>query len=208
MSLIEEAAKTGFLFGANHFRLWDWVNGKFDRLISKKQIYTPASLKETWSEIIASKVKHGDYIHFSGKSNNYWYLTDWVPKSPGAIWKNYNLFKFTPEEIKRSLNYEGIIGKPELIDLYFNEHAHWENRYFCPSTINISLWEQGFIHRTGIYRSKLNYINEDRYAILSAVTNNEYFIDLAFPILVSRQVYEKFINTRVNGNSVEFDGIV
>jgi hypothetical protein len=44
--------------------------------------------------------------------------------------------------------------------------------------------------------------------MLGLVTNTEYFIDLGFPIVVSRQVYDKINAARTSRNAVQIEGIV
>lgn len=215
MSEYKDIVKTGFALGAKHFRIWEWLNGKIERLIANKDVFYPDSLSNLWKNLFDGTLSHGNYIEFSSTTNNrFWYLTEWVPKSPGIDWKDFNLFKFTPTQIRDSLSTKSIITyktenqRGQLLDLNFYELFHNERRFFNYNKSKKSLYEQGFTLRSGIYRSLINYHNIDFHVLVSLVTNDEYFIDLGFPIILSKQVYDKFLQNQSDENSVEFTGIV
>lgn len=208
-----QSGKIAGSFAARRWRLWEWVNGKIDRKLTEREPLTPYSLHEIWSKIFRRELLDGDYIHL--KKDNImsegWYLSEWVPKAPGQIWKETNLSNLTPEQIASGFrtsgrNFHSLEREVRecFIDNFLTNHSHWESQFKSKE----SLAKQGFASRLGVYRPSLNPTNDDQYALMSISSGKEYMIDMAFPILVSRQVYRKFQEASREENSVEIEGII
>ena len=207
MSLKADAAKAALTLGARHWRLWEWINGKLSRILSKRQPHRPESLQDLWKSIYEGQIKDGDYVELRMNPDTeiYWYIQEWVPRAPGRLWLEDGLFSIPIDKLSNAFDHRTC--PPGLVDLRYCKHDHWETQIRGESTFGKSLYNQGFTFRMGIYRPPLS-IEVDRYALLGLVTAKEYFIDLSFPILVSREVYRKFVEAQVQNNAVEIEAIL
>jgi hypothetical protein len=200
-----DALKAGATLACNYWRIWEWVNGKFERLTTQREKHSPKSLGDLWRLIYSGAVQHGDFVEFrsNGKENNNWHLQEWLPKAPGKIWIEDNLLKKSAEDISNILSFPA----KGSWDFFYGPHAHWEARYYSSHVNGRSLQEQGFNCRSGCFRPTIGS-SEDNFALLGLCTTKECLVDLAFPIVVSRQVYQDFLKKRIRENAVEFEGVI
>lgn len=206
MSLQEDAKKAAYTVAARHWRVWEWLNGKLSRAVSSRPTFRPSSLQELWSGIAKSRYSDGDFIEIRPSSNGevYWYVQEWLPRSPGQLWVDDNLFNISIDDLAHSLDLR--TSPRDLVYRFYSRYSHWEGQFTSPEANGRSLLQQGLAYRSGIYHPPLSS-DEDRYAVVGLVTNKEYFIDLAFPIVVSQQAYRKIIEARSEQNAVEFEGV-
>ena len=227
VDLAKEAGKVGFGLALRHWRVWDWLNGNLSRVTSGTKM--PTSLRELWYWISNNYVRDGDYLELKqqARSATSWYITEWVPRLPGQIWfedsaplarsllgeshGSGRLIEMDPKAIRDALHLQtaasvkNSVLRARLVDLHISEHSHWESRFFDPQRIGRSLIQQGLAFRGGIARPALSN-NEDRFALMSVVTADEFFVDLGFPVLVSRQVYRKIMGAQTQAGAVQIEG--
>lgn len=195
--------------GAQHWRVWEWLNGHIDRHLSMRPVHRPSSLLDLWNKAFQGQLQEGDYIEFrpNQAEGTYWHLHEWVPKAPGQIWAQDNLRDLSPDDISSLIRSD--IPTPDklgAIQWAYGPHAHWIGRFEGPRGRGISLQDQGFNYRLGCIRPAVSN-DPNKHALLAVCTATEYMADLSFPVLVSKEVYLKFIRTRSNDRtSVEFDG--
>lgn len=208
-----QAGKISNSFAARRWRLWEWINGKIDRRLTTRKPATISSLQELWTKSISKELVDGDYISLTKKDgmNEGWYMSEWVPKAPGQTWLESSLFDLTPENIASGFRspLSKFYSLPEKIrNCFINNqliiNSHWEHQY----SGQYSLAKQGFGHKLGVYRPEISTSNDDNYALLSICSGKEYMIDLAFPVIVSKQVYRKFLESAKLENSVEVEGVI
>lgn len=214
MSLGSDAVEAAVTLGSRHWRLWEWLNGRLTYVLSRRPPVRPDSLRSLWLAIRKNEIKDGDFIEFktSHANGTYWYLQEWVPRAPGSAWLNDNLFELQSDVLETVLlDLHGIpkllhtnkISEEQFDFLYqfYGPFSHWEQRYKAGHS------NEHFNDRLGVYRPALGS-NEDKYALLGLVTQKEFFADLGFPILVSKEVYKKFSEAQDSGNAVEIEALV
>ncbi len=203
MSISEDLIKRAGAAGARQWRVWEWVNGKFERIVQRKNVHRPTSLKSLWKSIFDREIVAGDYIEFRNKQNfdTYWYISEWVPRIPGLPWINDGFISLPTSQISESLSFPF-----RKVDGY-TPHSHWEAQYpYCQ-------WSHGnppplcFNQRIGSYRPSLKN-DRDIYALVGICTALEYCCDLSFPIILSNEAYKRMAQFGLEKNAVEFEGVV
>ncbi len=101
MGISEDLIKKAGAAGARQWRVWEWVNGKFERLVQRKNVHRPTSLKSLWKSIFDREIVAGDYIEFRNNqsSDTYWYISEWVPRIPGLPWINDGFISLSTSQI-------------------------------------------------------------------------------------------------------------
>lgn len=208
-----QAGKIAGTFAGRRWRIWEWVNGKIDRKLTERKPVQISSMQGLWNKIFSRELVDGDYILIS-KSNDMseaWYLSEWVPKAPGQIWQSDSLMRLTPDQIATGFrtSLANFYRLPEevrhcFVDYSLTEHSHWEMQYRSGQ----GLVRQGFGYRLGVYRPPLNASEDNHYALLSMCSGKEYMIDMGFPVVVSKEVYRKFLESSKLENAVEFEAVI
>lgn len=202
MSLKEEAEKTAKILVFRHWRLWEWINSCFERIVLDRKTHSPLLLRHLWEQVFTGEAKANEYVVVKSKSNVQWFLQEWVPRAPGRLWIEHNLFSISTDDLQRAFSWADC--PKELVDLWYMPGSHWELQV-RPEALSDQRFLNGiFPLRMGCYRPLLNE-NSDFYALLGLITNREYFIDLGFPIAVSREVHNKLTKCGLGRNAVEID---
>lgn len=170
-----------------HWRVWSWLQNKFDLVMGNANLREPRSLGEMWEGILTGDYKNGDIVRIHG-----WFLSDWFPKIPGRYWyaQINGLNQIYPEhDIKNRLfgmDYflQSARGFDGLLD---------DSYFFDPICV-----EQGVV-RLAPSDTK------DFCTILGMVTAEDWHAELGIPVRVSRQVYREYFRRRGKSAAVEVD---
>jgi len=208
---VRESLAIGKAITGHHWRVWEWCNGRLEQFLSGRPAHRPQSLQHLWQLMQSGQIIEGDYIDFrsDSASGTFWHIQEWVPRAPGRLWQQDNLFDTTPDELASVL--AGPQQMPRhLIDRFwsYSAHAHWEGQFIDSTIRGRSLQGQGFDYRFGCYRPAIG-THPDQYALLGVTTAKESLVDLAFPVVLSEPAYLKIVRTRYSDHaSVEFEGRV
>jgi len=207
MSAVDDTTKAAITLGARHWRIWEWANGKLSRLLSSRGPFRPSSLRSLWNAVVRGEIRDGDYVELRGgvAADTQWYIQEWLPRNPGSMWLEDRLFDVPADRLAQAFHIRTV--PPELVDLRCFDGDHFEHQFISRSTKKVTLNRQGFSYRMGIYRPPLGS-DSDKYALLGLVSSTEYFIDLAFPVLVSNAVYRKIIEAQIENNALEIEGVL
>lgn len=107
------------------------------------------------------------------------FFTDWIPKAAGQAWKT-----FDPLLSSHSINIDSVKSGQE-----FSSSSLVENEQLRP---------------LGVVRLPLGE-DKESFAVLSLTSFDCWSVDLGIPVLVSKKIYEAFLQKRKGNKAVESD---
>jgi hypothetical protein len=169
---------TSFL---NYFRLWSYIDKRLINIISRGRTHKYKEVSKFWRDVHNKDIKAGDRIILKEV-----FLTEWVPRLPGELWKKSIDAKTKKVGVTEA---ERIIETPNIPKIIFFSS-------FYPNLLRNP--------PVGVVRFPYN-MSRHYYTVLSATSLEGWFCDLGIPIIVSKPVFGKFLEARLKNNSVEAD---
>ena len=153
--------------------------------------------------------KHGDHVVLKG-----WYLSDWMPRIPGELWKQDLVNSFFFDKPNRYYSFEfdkeRLPRIPDRIRSWVEGSCYrYPEGVAMAAGLPVYDWRgKAAIALSGVgsIRLPLNIGDADHFACLGAVTANSWLTDLGIPVVVSEQVFRDFDRARANRSvAVEAD---
>ena len=211
-----------------YFRLWDFLSIRLEAALGS-QVHHIADEYDFWRRIATAMdgteaenlrlidarrpgtprsagsfptaFKHGDQVLLKS-----WYLSDWIPRVPGELWKSLTRIRGSIRDLYLRFEEDLVpMGFREKIEERF-ARANGEILMGGIPLYTFSGKARLALAGLGSLRLPLQPNNTDYFACLGAVTAQGWLTDLGIPVVVSEQVYREFDRARLSRSvAVEAD---
>jgi hypothetical protein len=126
-----------------------------------------------------------------------WYISDWIPRIPGELWKSLIRTDGTIDDLYRHFENDRI---PTWVRGEIQKRfEHTGGGILCSASVPLYSWSAKnalVLGGLGSLRLPLQPNNPEHFACLGAVTTGGWLTDLGIPVVVSEQVYREFDRSR------------
>jgi len=163
-----------------YLHLGSWFDDRLKSLVSGRGPKTFTSVEAFWRAVLREQLHHGDRIQFKNA-----FLTEWIPRLPGAPWHLLGDQADSPNLRSRDYLRLGELRERKI------------------GVVSETSLDYG-PHPLGVVR--LPVVDDPRTcACLCLTTVDAWCCDLGVPVIVSSSVYDAFVSRRQGVNAVEAD---
>jgi hypothetical protein len=178
MKLVETVSSNIANSFIGYLHLGSWFDTRIKSILSGRGVLDFDSVEVFWRSLFEGGIHNGARIRFKNA-----FLTEWVPRTPGAAWRSlfdYPTGPFSLEGIREGKTFarKSLLG------------------YIKPPPL-------------GVVRLPFG-TDSSAYSALCLTTKDSWCCDLGIPVLASASVYDAFVAKQRKSNAVEADieGIV